>query len=207
MIFCCQSLFLWLLSGMLPLLPWRRRRRRGRRRRRRRARRRSRKRREIGEKEEQEEKEKDRSGGKGLWGRRGLEVSIAHKLGERMMVRRLKISPCEREEQSVSKYVRRTGRACVCVWGSRGERSSTVAEDSTRVLKVKELRTTTGDLLSSRTLPNNSLMSWSIMNFDGLWWTFVVVVRMLGAACGVYAGEEVLAGEVVLCCGDEVVGL
>jgi len=30
---------------------------------------------------------------------------------------------------------------------------------------------------------------------------------MLGAAWGVYAGEEVLAGEVVLCCGDEVVGL
>jgi hypothetical protein len=50
-----------------------------------------------------------------------------------MMVRLLKIGPCEREEQSVSKYVRRTGRACVCVWGSRGERSSTVAEKTQQV--------------------------------------------------------------------------
>jgi len=30
---------------------------------------------------------------------------------------------------------------------------------------------------------------------------------MLGAAWGVYAGGEVLAGEVVLCCGEKVVGL
>ncbi len=45
----------------------------------------------------------------------GSEISIVHRLEERMMVRRLKISRCEREVQLVSKYVRRTGRACVCV--------------------------------------------------------------------------------------------
>jgi hypothetical protein len=54
-------------------------------------------------------------GGGAVGGKRGSEISIVHKLGDRMMVRRLKIGRCEREERSVSKYVCRTGRASVCV--------------------------------------------------------------------------------------------
>ncbi len=70
----------------------------------------------------------------GAFGEKGIRnLHSSQAWRERMMVRLLKIGPCEREEQSVSKYVRRTGRACVCVWGSRGERSSTVAEKTQQV--------------------------------------------------------------------------
>jgi len=57
----------------------------------------------------------------------------------------------ERSSQSVSTHVQLEEHACV--FEDRVEKDRRRSRRLSKCLKVKELRTTTGDLLSSRTLP------------------------------------------------------